>query len=123
MLGEAVIKQRKLLCVPIVVGLVVILCVLGQTRANAKPSGPAALTGQVSSQEEGSMEGVLVSAKKDGSTVTVTVVSDAQGRYAGFSQTKLELPTLRSSHPGRRLRSGRSRSCEYQRLKRRCSSI
>jgi virginiamycin B lyase len=40
-----------------------------------------ALTGQVSSAEEGPMEGVLVSAKKDGSSVTITVVSDAQGRY------------------------------------------
>jgi hypothetical protein len=28
------------------------------------------------------MEGVLVSAKRAGSTITVTVVSDAKGRYA-----------------------------------------
>jgi Carboxypeptidase regulatory-like domain len=41
-----------------------------------------ALTGQVASSEEGSMEGVLVSAKKEGSTITVTVVTDAQGRYS-----------------------------------------
>jgi len=41
----------------------------------------AQLSGQVSSKEEGAMEGVLVSAKREGSTVTVTVVSDAQGRY------------------------------------------
>src|SRR5436190_23628064 len=34
---------------------------------------PAALTGQVSSQQEGPMEGVLVSAKKAGGTITVTV--------------------------------------------------
>ena len=40
----------------------------------------AALTGQVSSAEEGNMEGVVVSAKKDGSTITVSVVTDAQGR-------------------------------------------
>jgi streptogramin lyase len=40
-----------------------------------------ALTGQVSSKEEGAMEGVLVSAKRAGSTITVTVVSDAAGRY------------------------------------------
>ena len=39
-----------------------------------------ALTGQVTSAEEGAMEGVLVSAKKG--TVTITVVSDAQGRYS-----------------------------------------
>ena len=35
-----------------------------------------ALTGQVSSAEEGRMEGVVVSAKKDGSALTVSVVSD-----------------------------------------------
>jgi len=48
----------------------------------------SALTGRVSSAEEGGMEGVLVSAKKDGSTITVTVVSDKQGRYA-FPAAKL----------------------------------
>ena len=35
------------------------------------------------------MEGVLVSAKKAGSTVTITVVSDAQGNYS-FPAAKLE---------------------------------
>jgi streptogramin lyase len=49
----------------------------------------AALSGTVSSAEEGAMEGVLVSAKKAGSTVTITVVSDAKGRYA-FPAAKLE---------------------------------
>ena len=42
----------------------------------------AALSGQVSSADEGVMEGVLVSAKKDGSTITTTVVTNAQGRYS-----------------------------------------
>lgn len=42
----------------------------------------AALTGQVTSAEEGAMEGVLVSARKDGSTITVTVVTDATGQYS-----------------------------------------
>jgi streptogramin lyase len=54
------------------------------------PTGtPEALIGQVTSAEEGPMEGVLVSAKKTGSTITVTVVSDAQGQYR-FPQAKLE---------------------------------
>lgn len=39
------------------------------------------LTGSVRSVEEGAMEGVLVSAQKEGSPITVTVVSDAQGRF------------------------------------------
>jgi streptogramin lyase len=55
----------------------------------AQAQTPAALTGQVTSSEEGAMEGVLVSAKKDGSTVTITVVSDAQGNYS-FPASKLE---------------------------------
>jgi virginiamycin B lyase len=39
------------------------------------------LSGVVSSQKEGSMEGVLVSAKKQGGTISVTVVSNAEGQY------------------------------------------
>src|SRR3954464_14720886 len=41
-----------------------------------------ALSGTVSSTEEGNMEGVLVSAKKEGSTIAVTVVSDDKGNFA-----------------------------------------
>ncbi len=48
----------------------------------------AQLSGTVRSAEEGAMEGVIVSAKKQGSTITVSVVSDAQGRYA-FPAAKL----------------------------------
>jgi streptogramin lyase len=49
----------------------------------------AALTGAVSSQEEGQMEGVVVSAQRGGAIFTVSVVSDAQGRYS-FPRTHLE---------------------------------
>src|SRR6266404_5075274 len=45
-------------------------------------SAPA-LAGQVTSAEEGPMEGVLVSARKQSSTITVTVVTDAKGGYRG----------------------------------------
>ena len=54
----------------------------------AQTSSSLALTGRVSSAEEGPMEGVLVGAKKAGSTMTITVVSDAQGRYR-FPASKL----------------------------------
>jgi virginiamycin B lyase len=47
------------------------------------------LSGQVSSTEEGAMEGVLVSAKKEGSTVTTTVVSNDKGQFS-FPAGKLE---------------------------------
>ena len=56
--------------------------------ANALATSPAAaqsaaaLAGQVTSTEEGPMEGVIVSAKKDGSTITVSVISNDQGRYS-----------------------------------------
>ena len=49
----------------------------------------AALAGKVSSAEEGAMEGVVVSARKDGSTIRISVVTDAQGQYS-FPASKLE---------------------------------
>jgi len=48
--------------------------------ASAQHAG-AALAGTVGSPREGVMEGVLVGAKRAGSTVTVVVVSDANGHY------------------------------------------
>ena len=48
--------------------------------ARAEPA--AALSGHVSSAQESAMEGVLVSAHRDGTNITVTVVSDAKGQYA-----------------------------------------
>src|SRR6266850_5926549 len=49
----------------------------------------SALTGVVTSAEEGAMEGVVVSAKKDGSTITVSVVTDKQGHFS-FPASRLE---------------------------------
>src|ERR1039457_5793306 len=49
----------------------------------------ASLAGQVTSKEDGPMEGVLVSAKRLNSTITVTVVSDKQGRY-NFPRNRLQ---------------------------------
>src|SRR5438876_1192904 len=53
----------------------------GSSAGPAQAQPAPALTGQVTSAEEGLMEGVLVSVKKVGSTITTTVVTDAQGRY------------------------------------------
>ncbi|HMA50089.1 MAG TPA: carboxypeptidase regulatory-like domain-containing protein [Magnetospirillaceae bacterium] len=50
----------------------------------AGPSAGAAealLAGQVTSEREGPMEGVVVSAKKAGSTITISVVTDETGHY------------------------------------------
>src|SRR5713226_5772650 len=57
--------------------------------AAAQNSSPSALTGKVSSAEERAMEGVLVSAKRAGSTITVSVVSNARGEYA-FPKDRLQ---------------------------------
>jgi virginiamycin B lyase len=56
---------------------------------SALAQAAAALSGQVTSAEEGPMEGVLVSARKDGSTITTTVVTDAKGEY-NFPADRLE---------------------------------
>ena len=55
----------------------------------AQPGAPPALTGRITSAEEGPMEGVLVSVRRAGSTITTTVVSDREGRYR-FPRTRLE---------------------------------
>jgi streptogramin lyase len=68
---------RPLLWLPV---LLACQLVTGAQAQNA--GGAAALSGQVSSTEEGAMEGVLVNARRDRSTITVTVVSDQQGRYS-----------------------------------------
>ena len=48
-----------------------------------------ALHGAVTSQAEGQMEGVVVSARKDGAIFTVSVISDSEGQYS-FPRTHLE---------------------------------
>jgi len=67
--------------------LLLVLCGFHSVRAATTAS--LALTGLVTSQEEGPMEGVLVSAKKTGSNITVTVATDQSGRYS-FPGNRLE---------------------------------
>ena len=47
-----------------------------------------ALTGLVTSGEEGAMEGVVVTARREGSPISISVVSDGEGRYR-FPVSKL----------------------------------
>src|SRR5437763_15977854 len=70
------------------IGVLAALC-LFQSLASDPAIAQTALSGQVTSAEEGPMEGVLVSAKRAGSTIAITVASDAQGRYV-FPAAKLE---------------------------------
>jgi streptogramin lyase len=69
--------------------LAVLLFQAGPGASEVHAQGAAALTGQVTSTEEGPMEGVVVSARKDGSTISISVVTDAQGRFA-FPAARLE---------------------------------
>jgi virginiamycin B lyase len=55
----------------------------------AQASDSVALNGVVSSQQEGLMEGVVVSARRDGANFTVSVVSDEHGKYS-FPRTHLQ---------------------------------
>jgi virginiamycin B lyase len=58
---------------------------LGALAAHAQTQmsqAPAALSGQVSSTQEARMEGVLVNLKREGSTITTTVVTNEEGRYS-----------------------------------------
>src|SRR5215469_359699 len=66
--------MRMQICL-LATGLGFALAVAGQTQQGT------ALTGLVTSASEGTMEGVLVSARKANSTITVTVVTDDHGRY------------------------------------------
>jgi virginiamycin B lyase len=55
----------------------------------ATAAEPASLTGKVSSDQEGFMEGVLVTAQKEGSTFAYTVVTNARGEYS-FEAVKVD---------------------------------
>jgi virginiamycin B lyase len=61
----------------------------GSALLRAQSQAPSALSGVVASTEEGPMEGVVVTAKKDGSTISISVVSNAAGRFA-FPAARLE---------------------------------
>src|SRR5262249_29899317 len=74
-LGREIVRARTLLLV-MSAGIVLSASTPGNTQNSV------ALTGKVSSAQEATMEGVLVSAKLDGSNVTTTVATNAQGIYS-----------------------------------------
>ena len=81
-------RLRSLICVTIA-GVTI---VLSQTRVSpllAQGDPQTAVTGRVTSADDGPLEGVLVSARKADSSITVTVVTDQQGQYR-FPRTRLE---------------------------------
>src|SRR6266576_7180907 len=62
---------------------------LAPTAQTVWAQGQAALSGNVSADAEGNMEGVVVTAKRPGSIVEVSVTTDAQGRYV-FPENRLD---------------------------------
>src|SRR5882762_8949046 len=82
-------RTRFFFVILMIAGGVAFLTQPGFAQSGKRAASPAALTGQVTSAEEGPMEGVLVTAKKINSTIAITVVSDAQGRYR-FPAAKLD---------------------------------
>jgi streptogramin lyase len=66
-----------------------ILLQLGLALTTAPAQSALALTGKVRSAAEPVMEGVVVSARRDGSTITVSVVTNETGQY-GFPAARLE---------------------------------
>src|SRR5262245_44090773 len=81
-LGRRPMTMRQLL-------LATAATLAASTLALDSAAAAAALSGQVTSVEEGAMEGVVVSAKKEGSTVTISVASDEKGNFT-FPASKLE---------------------------------
>jgi len=73
--------KAKLFAAVAVVTMLVATASMKITHA-AEGNSLAALAGTVSSQADGPMEGVLVGAKREGSTISTWVVSNAQGQYS-----------------------------------------
>ena len=81
--------QRRTLLVVAAALVAAAVCpgVPGTLRAAA--SDPMALCGAVSSRDDGKLEGVLVTARRDGASFSVTVSSDERGGYC-FPRSHLE---------------------------------
>jgi virginiamycin B lyase len=97
-----------------------VAAVLGQAPV-AHAAQATAIAGQVTSKAEGAMEGVVVTAHKDGSIVSVSVITDAKGHYA-FPETRLDpghyslaIRAVGSCRAGHRYRGRRAdRECRSQ---------
>lgn len=78
--------RMKVLCAVLAASA---LCAAVSLSPRLNAQNGAALTGTVTSPGEGRMEGVLVTARREGANFDVTVVSDAQGQYS-FPRTHLK---------------------------------
>jgi streptogramin lyase len=81
--------MRRNLLLAAIAALAALTIYLGWLPSPVQAQAGVALTGLVTSAREGPMEGVVVSAKKDGSTISISVVTDDKGRYQ-FPVARLE---------------------------------
>jgi streptogramin lyase len=77
--------MKRTLLVGIAASLILVLSIGSRTPAQV---AAAAINGRVMSSAEGAMEGVLVSAKREGSNITISVMTNVTGNYA-FPQARL----------------------------------
>jgi len=63
-------------------GTVLVGALASLTLASVQAQTSVSLSGHVSSADEGAMEGVLVSARKEGASITTTVVSNDKGQFS-----------------------------------------
>jgi streptogramin lyase len=84
---EETMQSRLLLSLS--AGAAMLLLPLASDLGWAQGTAPAAITGVVTSDAEGAMEGVVVTARKAGAKFSISVVTDAQGRYS-FPADRLE---------------------------------
>src|ERR1700682_334417 len=81
--------MRKITIILVATAILCVFVAYQVSSLRAQAPNSTALNGRVSSQEEGMMEGVLVTARRADATFTVTVVTDEQGRYS-FPRDNLE---------------------------------
>src|SRR5260370_31452494 len=74
--------MRKTALLAAIAIIVLGLFVSAPRLTRAANSSGVALSGRVSSEKEPAMEGVIVGARKDGSPITIDVVTDADGLYS-----------------------------------------
>src|SRR6266850_6319501 len=82
--------MRKNLLLTAVAGVAALVMHAGSDSSSSlHAQAGVALTGRVISEDEGPMEGVVVTARKEGSTISISTVTDDKGRY-NFPETKLD---------------------------------
>jgi len=81
--------MRNNLLLAVVAGATaLVICAASDSSSPLRAQSGIALTGLVISEEEDRMQGVVVSARREGSPISISVVTDETGRY-NFPESKL----------------------------------